>query len=125
MNRLSRELFVEYQYNNNLGLNKRGLAGAGVRYLLVEEGAIRATFSTGFMSETERWKPVEGEMIENTFLKSTSNLALRGQITEDASLLVIGYYQARRSEEHTSELQSRGHLVCRLLLEKQNTILNM
>src|SRR5690625_3548930 len=25
----------------------------------------------------------------------------------------------RRSEEHTSELQSRGHLVCRLLLEKK------
>src|SRR3989304_6994045 len=30
--------------------------------------------------------------------------------------------QLRRSEEHTSELQSRLHLVCRLLLEKkQNT----
>src|SRR5690625_3298995 len=27
---------------------------------------------------------------------------------------------AARSEEHTSELQSRGHLVCRLLLEKKN-----
>src|SRR5690625_1671538 len=27
-----------------------------------------------------------------------------------------------RSEEHTSELQSRGHLVCRLLLEKKNII---
>src|SRR5690625_6546245 len=27
---------------------------------------------------------------------------------------------ATRSEEHTSELQSRGHLVCRLLLEKKN-----
>src|SRR5207253_8009358 len=27
--------------------------------------------------------------------------------------------QALRSEEHTSELQSRGHLVCRLLLEKK------
>src|SRR5690625_3636599 len=26
--------------------------------------------------------------------------------------------RAPRSEEHTSELQSRGHLVCRLLLEK-------
>src|SRR5436305_5663911 len=26
-----------------------------------------------------------------------------------------------RSEEHTSELQSRPHLVCRLLLEKKNT----
>src|SRR5690625_5314140 len=31
----------------------------------------------------------------------------------------IGHGQMReRSEEHTSELQSRGHLVCRLLLEK-------
>src|SRR5438067_10521371 len=28
--------------------------------------------------------------------------------------------QARRSEEHTSELQSRFDLVCRLLLEKKN-----
>src|SRR2546429_8236935 len=28
---------------------------------------------------------------------------------------------AGRSEEHTSELQSRLHLVCRLLLEKKNT----
>src|SRR2546422_8207241 len=29
---------------------------------------------------------------------------------------------ARRSEEHTSELQSRLHLVCRLLLEKKKLI---
>src|SRR5207253_11476058 len=28
--------------------------------------------------------------------------------------------QRRPAEEHTSELQSRGHLVCRLLLEKKN-----
>src|SRR3712207_8810184 len=28
----------------------------------------------------------------------------------------------RRSEEHTSELQSRQYLVCRLLLEKKNII---
>src|SRR5690625_5344417 len=36
---------------------------------------------------------------------------------------VIGGEETRwktgRSEEHTSELQSRGHLVCRLLLDKQ------
>src|SRR5690625_5582549 len=31
-----------------------------------------------------------------------------------------GTNPASRSEEHTSELQSRGHLVCRLLLEKKN-----
>src|SRR3712207_6894723 len=30
---------------------------------------------------------------------------------------------SRRSEEHTSELQSRQYLVCRLLLEKKKTII--
>src|SRR3712207_7278306 len=30
----------------------------------------------------------------------------------------------RRSEEHTSELQSRQYLVCRLLLEKKKTYIN-
>src|SRR5690625_7707587 len=34
---------------------------------------------------------------------------------------LLNYFEGR-SEEHTSELQSRGHLVCRLLLEKKNTI---
>src|SRR5690625_7108697 len=35
-----------------------------------------------------------------------------GRITAGA------HHGADRSEEHTSELQSRGHLVCRLLLER-------
>src|SRR5690606_39595132 len=32
-----------------------------------------------------------------------------------------GLYSVSRSEEHTSELQSRENLVCRLLLEKKKT----
>src|SRR5690625_2174324 len=43
----------------------------------------------------------------------------------DTVLAVIGEegesFDVERSEEHTSELQSRGHLVCRLLLEKKKT----
>src|SRR5690554_7781477 len=38
------------------------------------------------------------------------------------SMFLIGfvmYQYSLRSEEHTSELQSRPHLVCRLLLEKK------
>src|SRR6266702_3414686 len=35
--------------------------------------------------------------------------------------LLIEATNDSRSEEHTSELQSRGHLVCRLLLEKKKT----
>src|SRR3989442_2482579 len=33
----------------------------------------------------------------------------------------VQWGQLERSEEHTSELQSRPHLVCRLLLEKKKT----
>src|SRR3712207_7964618 len=36
--------------------------------------------------------------------------------------LVPGHQSGHRSEEHTSELQSRQYLVCRLLLEKKKTI---
>src|SRR5437660_4269020 len=36
--------------------------------------------------------------------------------------IVIFAFTLVRSEEHTSELQSRGHLVCRLLLEKKKTL---
>src|SRR3712207_8929028 len=42
-----------------------------------------------------------------------------------ALYLVAGLFyviQVARSEEHTSELQSRQYLVCRLLLEKKNFI---
>src|SRR3712207_7366020 len=45
-------------------------------------------------------------------------LRLRGRIREgQASVDIVG---RSRSEEHTSELQSRQYLVCRLLLEKKN-----
>src|SRR5207253_10894076 len=36
----------------------------------------------------------------------------------DRSASYHDVHRVNRSEEHTSELQSRGHLVCRLLLEK-------
>src|SRR3989442_8727512 len=36
-----------------------------------------------------------------------------------ATWLPVSSEEAGRSEEHTSELQSRPHLVCRLLLEKK------
>src|SRR5438309_8224788 len=38
-----------------------------------------------------------------------------------SALLIRGRRYQERSEEHTSELQSQFHLVCRLLLEKKNS----
>src|SRR3712207_7623253 len=45
---------------------------------------------------------------------------VRGAVT---GLGLLNLAMACRSEEHTSELQSRQYLVCRLLLEKKNTML--
>src|SRR5437660_9558607 len=47
------------------------------------------------------------------------SVVLTGQNLEQARLANAVAADKARSEEHTSELQSRGHLVCRLLLEKK------
>src|SRR3712207_8730558 len=45
-------------------------------------------------------------------------------VDHPACCLPVGYIiTAPRSEEHTSELQSRQYLVCRLLLEKKQTLI--
>src|SRR2546429_1328180 len=52
----------------------------------------------------------------------SSALALGGGLLQTAlsvALWPVRRYEPERSEEHTSELQSRLHLVCRLLLEKK------
>src|SRR5690554_7416541 len=57
----------------------------------------------------------------------TENTELPMMYMDDAIRATVGIMQAKkedikirsRSEEHTSELQSRPHLVCRLLLEKK------
>src|SRR3989442_3584729 len=43
------------------------------------------------------------------------------KVTRSARWMVLGGRNYARSEEHTSELQSRPHLVCRLLLEQKRT----
>src|SRR5690554_7780023 len=52
-------------------------------------------------------------LLENRHTRKTTIAALGGGVVGD----MAGF--AARSEEHTSELQSRPHLVCRLLLEKK------
>src|SRR5947209_20597894 len=58
--------------------------------------------------------------------RRSSDLDLQDSYTTRALLTTIGswrmkdlFWRWQRSEEHTSELQSRQYLVCRLLLEKK------
>src|SRR2546428_3670578 len=55
-----------------------------------------------------------------TLFRSAATASLPGREANRA--LISGRHRcnAERSEEHTSELQSRSDLVCRLLLEKKN-----
>src|SRR3712207_8917945 len=52
-----------------------------------------------------------------TLLPSQGNHRLNAKTAQQ---LGVDVCKAHRSEEHTSELQSRQYLVCRLLLEKKN-----
>src|SRR5688572_32443327 len=59
-----------------------------------------------------------------TLFRSHRSLMVRGSFGGYGGLVVrarSGVY--RRSEEHTSELQSQSNLVCRLLLEKKKKII--
>src|SRR5256886_3910636 len=48
----------------------------------------------------------------------------RGAHRESGAPPALVRHRGRRSEEHTSELQSQSNLVCRLLLEKKKRYLN-
>src|SRR5690625_6497106 len=59
-----------------------------------------------------------------TFFRFFSRNIAKRQRENQMLLRLVGKVKSKtkRSEEHTSELQSRGHLVCRLLLEKKKNI---
>src|SRR5947209_5966514 len=66
--------------------------------------------------ETVEVYPVIGRMIQQVFPKGFQRIRYDGvQATKTVE-------QLKRSEEHTSELQSRQYLVCRLLLEKKKEL---
>src|SRR2546422_5632658 len=59
-----------------------------------------------------------------TFLRNSAPAAFERNTLANLRLALYSLRVMRdlRSEEHTSELQSRLHLVCRLLLEKKKTL---
>src|SRR5439155_19192149 len=63
--------------------------------------------------ESNPYSPIQASKSDSP-PKKLDKRAIRRSWKSDLSIC------SARSEEHTSELQSRGHLVCRLLLEKKN-----
>src|SRR3712207_7134062 len=80
----------------------------------------RSLCSWSSVSRRERWpgdSPAGGALRPPAVVYNARND--RGVSAMNCSMGEMGH----RSEEHTSELQSRQYLVCRLLLEKKKNIL--
>src|SRR2546421_5914944 len=74
----------------------------------------RSTVALAYaMADTFRTAGIPAEALDGTTLLATRRAILQRLHTGETRVVA-------RSEEHTSELQSRSDLVCRLLLEKKN-----
>ncbi|WP_165779116.1 DUF481 domain-containing protein [Rhodohalobacter barkolensis] len=113
-NTLSPEGFVQYQYNDNLGLLNRAIAGVGIRYTFLSQPNLMGRISTGFMYEFEEWGLSDAVTVKNEFIKSTSNIVVRGQLNPQTSLTMIGYYQARPSRFFKPRATSENQLNIRM-----------
>src|SRR5690625_6924430 len=108
------------------------LANARILYALSDpQLGMRATYALGLRTLTLQ----TGRSYRNDLHLDDDELAIL--VGGSASRELFEYYESlaeqtgsasiqalieERSEEHTSELQSRGHLVCRLLLEKKKNL---
>src|SRR3712207_8413154 len=77
---------------------------------------------------TTLFRSPESDHRAGTTVRPKGQVAMRQAVTRAAQLSTVISSSTRtdpaagRSEEHTSELQSRQYLVCRLLLEKKKKI---
>src|SRR5207253_7276720 len=116
-----------------MNIQKVGVLGCGLMGSGIAQVAATAGFGVTVLE-------VEQKLLDKGFAgieKSLAKLAEKGTLKEkpeairarlkgatrradlaDCDIIIEAIIE-NRSEEHTSELQSRGHLVCRLLLEKK------
>src|SRR5690554_6974344 len=76
---------------------------------------ITGNFATEQAYEPSFWETIDGQKVISYLVICISLFFL----TKSVVRIIRLYKTIKRSEEHTSELQSRPHLVCRLLLEKK------
>src|SRR5690606_40316174 len=107
-----------------------------ISWVMIPGGLLAQNFETDLESKSEilklefitgNWEGkgwMMGQDGQKHHFDQTENITFK---LDSTAILIEGQGEANgrsRSEEHTSELQSRENLVCRLLLEKKKTVHN-
>src|SRR5699024_11221261 len=88
---------------------------------------VRNLMSTDMAREYKKLSKEHGQVKEKysgLVERFNENVNDYNELLEENKSLKSKISDLKRSEEHTSELQSRFDLVCRLLLEKKNKMIN-
>src|SRR5690606_41202182 len=96
-------------------------ASARVASLLLGQAALKAPLDMACRPGATRILEAVGRLLANARRTPSKASRLNGPNSSGRSSITAANAGAARSEEHTSELQSRENLVCRLLLEKKRT----
>src|SRR5690554_7787576 len=96
--------------------------GAGIWMLVKDDDGLRVTdvwarSSPMVDGAAAAYMNIQGGAEDDALVSASVAADVAGKVELHETRMVDG-----RSEEHTSELQSRPHLVCRLLLEKKKTL---
>src|SRR5690606_39807241 len=90
-------------------------------YILAIESSCDDTSAAVLLNDQVLSNVVASQKIHQEYGGVVPELASRSHQQNIVPVVHQALSKANRSEEHTSELQSRENLVCRLLLEKKKT----
>src|SRR5688572_10988528 len=137
---LTNTLLDEFLKTDSLAAARRVLTDLGLTpvssacgvFGLWEPNPKRAAALDGFRKRCEQFAalgltriysptPTTEKFTQDDYKRGVANMRELGDIARQFGMVVMAE-AVRRSEEHTSELQSQSNLVCRLLLEKKKKI---
>src|SRR5690625_7941068 len=96
-----------------------GLGPSTIRDGAARVGGFATGFSATYPITSIKNVPVRNSILGLYLVDMRAGLTDAEDLVDDLALDRYSFIRDARSEEHTSELQSRGHLVCRLLLAEK------
>lgn len=110
-NTLHPESYLQYQWDTKLGMNRRALAGANIRWNNYLHPKLNLIVATGFFFEDEKWDysavppadiPAHAHDIENKYIRSNSYIKFEFKAGDRCDLFFTTYFQFRPDKNYAS-----------------------